>query len=234
MRPIPALLLNVVTVVVALLLYDQFRGDADNSGSSRASSGRAEVGDSIGIEERLRRIESRLAAIPAPEQRVDPPRTGEPDSSAELPAPVRETARTPREAERPTVDTPSTDAPTREEVAHFRRLQEAVRRESSVKANRDRINRQLDKVGINLTPAQREKIHYAWAAFEPRVGVIWTAIKTEAQSTADAGGTIDGKMFREQGIAQIQSEFAASLSEIVNHTADADAVAAALTARGGK
>ena len=129
---------------------------------------------------------------------------------------------------------PPPDVPTKAEVARFRKLQEAVRRENSVKANWDRINRQLDKVGVNLTPAQREKVHYAWADFEPRINGIWGEIKTQARTTIDAGGAIDGKALREQGSARIQSEFAASLAEVVNHPADADAIAAALTARGQK
>lgn len=241
MKLFQVLALNVATVVIALVVYDQMRSDDPRGSSDRAASSRTEVGNSIGLEDRLREIETKLAAIPEGRNRSwDAAPTNElaeaPTAGAQkdLPAPNREPeAANPRSNAQPTPGA-SADEPSKAELARFRKLQDAVRRENTVKKNWERINRQLDKAGVNLTPAQREQVHYAWAEFEPRITRIWGAIKTEARTTADAGGAVDGKALREQGSAQIQSEFAASLADIVNHQADAAAVAAALTARGGK
>ncbi|MHC4954128.1 MAG: hypothetical protein ACYTGZ_09575 [Planctomycetota bacterium] len=236
-------LINIATVVVALVAYDQFRGDAPGDSQERASTSRSNVAESVALEERLRALETRRSALRAGatvdaqfDERLEAleaalrgdkkrdmfsaPET-ESDSAQPIPDGVE-------------VPTSKQSDVTKEEVARFRQLQEAVRRENSVKKNWDRINKQLDKAGVNLTPVQRERVHHAWADFEPRIMRIWGDIKTQARATIEAGGEVDRKALGEQGDAQIQSEFAASLSGIVNHQADAEAVAAALTARGGK
>ena len=64
MKAVPVLLLNVTTVVVGLLVYDQLRGDDTGSSSERATSSRSEPGESIQLERRLQQIEAKLAALP--------------------------------------------------------------------------------------------------------------------------------------------------------------------------
>jgi hypothetical protein len=110
-------------------------------------------------------------------------------------------------------------------------VREAVQREDRIRKSHARFDQALDKLALTLTPRQREKIYAAHAAFEPRIGEIWGAIKAEAQETIAAGGTIDGQALRAQGGAQIQQEFAESISGIV-HPADAEAIAGAMLGRG--
>ncbi len=127
-----------------------------------------------------------------------------------------------------------TGVPTADDVRKFRTLQEAVRREDRVRANRKRIEGALDKLPLNLTKRQRARIHTAFAAFEPRVTEIWTEVKIQARATVEAGGEIDRGEIVASTTEVIQTEFAATLTDIVDHQSDAEAIAQALMPGGRK
>jgi len=237
MKPAPLVLVNLAVVVLALVVYDQIRGEGSPPSSSRATSQRSGVSDEIDIERRLRALEAKLAALPE-EKNWDAAVMRELEKARAAPAtkpdvPSDATDAAPIRDERTAAPAP-TGEPTEADLARFRKLRRAVQREDTIQKNRDRIDRRLDKSGVLLTPEQRENVHHAWAEFQPRVTAIWSGIKADAETVMAAGGQIDGKALREQGSAQIQSELAAALADTVNHQADAEAVATALTARGGK
>jgi len=235
MKLFQVLFLNVATVAIALVVYDQLQGDSSGSSTDRASSTRSADSGSLEIERRLRALEARSGSQPAARSSGAP--TGEvplPTSSAPtggLPAPIREREGGDANDE---ASAPIDKEPTEEDIRRFRQLQEAVRRQNAVKKNWERVDRALNKAGVNLTPKQRRQVHEAYADFEPRIMRICGEIKTQARATVEAGGEIDRAALGEQANAQIQTEFAATLTGIVNHQADAEAVATALTARGGK
>jgi len=238
MKLFQVILLNVATVTASLVVYDQLQSDAADSSTERASSGRSADSGSLEIERRLRALEARIGSQPtagskrstgAPAEEDPTPTESEPTGSQPAPSREREGGDANDESSA-SID----ESPAEEEILRFRQLQEAVRRQNAVKKNWERVDRAIDKAGVNLTPKQRRQVHEAYAAFEPRILRIWGDIKTQARATVEAGGQIDRATLGEQGNAQIQTELSQALSGIVNHQADAEAVATALTARGGK
>ena len=230
-------LLNLATVVVALVVYDQLQSDASPT-QGRASTSRSNVTDTVDLERRLSALEAdsraartesrasnRLDASEATEQEHATP--GDP-----APRKIPDAAK-PTKGERPSKPATS-DEPTREEVRRFRQLREAVRRQESVKRNWKRVSNALDKLPVNLTEEQRELVHYKYAAFEPRIRQIWGEVKGQAKKTAAAGGQVNREEIVTTATETMQTEFVETLSDIVPHQADAEAVAEALLPALGK
>ena len=137
-------------------------------------------------------------------------------------------------ASRPNADGVSGRVPSAAEVRKFRQLREAVRREDRAEKNKARVDAALEQAvhqphaGVNArrsTPRSRRS--------SPASRISGPRSKTQARATIAAGGEVDrGEIFTST-TALIQQEFAATLTGIVNHQADAEAVAAALMP-GGK
>ena len=239
MKLVHVLLINLATVAVVLVVYDQLRSDASDSSQERASRPRgidtaaldarlkmleaergaalSTAGDDSGIFERIAALEAVLGQ--RPETGAAPAMDRLPDETAPV---------DPRASMAPA------GVPTADDVRRFRTLQEAVRREDRVKANKKRIEGALDKLPLNLTKRQRARIHTAYAAFEPRVTEIWTEVKIQARATVEAGGEIDRGEIVASTTEVIQTEFAATLTDIVDHQSDAEAIAQALMPGGRK
>ena len=233
MKLVQIVLINLATVAVALVVYDQLQSDASGPSARRLQQSR--VNDTADLEQRLQALEAEFRRVPRAEgtdARVMPDEAArEHAAPGALPKPeqTQDEAR-PIERESPLA---SREEPSAKEVRKFRQLREAVRREDRVKKNKARVDGALKKLAINLTQSQRARIHTAFAAFEPRVGEIWTEVKTQAQQTIAAGGDVDRGEIVTSTTAIIQQEFAATLTGIVNHQADAEAIATALMP-GGK
>ena len=235
MKLVQVLLINLATVAAALVVYDQLRTEGSGPSRGRASP---RVTDTAALEGRLSALEAErhpsLRAEAGTDARVferlDELEAavwgGYAAATGGLPA----TNPTPDET-RPTDPPPSAaspDVPTAVDIRRFRQLREAVRREDSVKRNKARVDRALDKLSVRLTKRQRARIHVAFAAFEPRVKEIWTDVKDQAQKTIAAGGDVDRGEIVTSTTATIQQEFATTLTGIVDHPADAEAVAKTL------
>lgn len=234
MRLVQILLINLATVAVALVVYDQLRTEA--SGPSRERAG-SRVPDTATLERRIQVLEAerhpslradagtdarviqRLEELEAAVWGGYTAATAGPPAKAPTPDETRAT-----DGERP-APVASVDVPGAAEIRRFRQLREAVRREDSVKRNQARVDRALDKLSVRLTSKQRAGIHVAFAAFEPRVKEIWTEVKTQAQKTIADGGDVDRGEIVTTTTATIQQEFARTLTDIVDHQADAEAVA---------
>ena len=232
MKLFQIVLLNVVTVVIALVIYDQLRSETSSPSRERASTPRTAVADTADFERRLGALEADRVRAPAADSRVAdrvvaPPSPRGQAKPADVPAPEA----TPDKPRAPASS--ADDMPTKSEVRRFRKLQEAVRRENAVKKNRAHVDRALRKLSINLTPKQRDQVHHAYAAFQPQVTRIWTEVKTQARETIAAGGVVDRRAIVPSTQARIQTEFAATLGSIFGHPADAEAVSEALMSGGG-
>lgn len=234
MKLLPFLLLNLATVGVGILAYDQLRAEKPQSTVvESARSGTAALEPRVEALEAERRptlggmgIDPRvLARLDALEEQL-----GSRAEVTEDAAGVTVADNPSREG--PTAPRASPDEPGEAELSRWRRVRDAVRRQDTIRKSRARFDKALDELSINLTPRQREKIYAVRATFEPRIHAIWGEVKAQAQETVAAGGTIDGQALRAQGAAQIQQEFAETITGIV-HQADAEAVAGAML-RGGK
>ncbi|MHC4819591.1 MAG: hypothetical protein ACYTF8_16220 [Planctomycetota bacterium] len=232
MKLVQVLLINVATVAVALVVYDQLRTEA--SGPSRERTG-PRVADTAALDQRLAALEAerhpslraeggtdarvfeRLDELEAAVWGGYAAAAGDPTAKETTPT---DGAKSPPVA--------VSDAPSAREILRFRQVREAVRREDSVQRNKARVDRALDKLSVRLTNGQRARIHVAFAAFEPRVKEIWTDVKTQAQQTIAAGGEVDRGEIVTSTTATIQQEFAKTITEIVDHPADAEAVAKTL------
>ena len=239
MKLIHVLLLNVVTVAVALVVYDQLSSESPGSPQERAS--RPSGIDTAALDARLQALEAervvlstagdnsgifkRLAALEAA--------LGQSPGTDAAPAMDRLPDKT-TPADDPPGSMASAGVPSADDVRRFRQLQEAVRREDRVRANKKRIEGALDKLPLNLTKRQRARIHTAYAAFEPRVTEIWTEVKIQARATIEAGGEVDRGEIVASTTEVIQTEFAATLTDIVDHQSDAEAIAQALMPGGRK
>ena len=235
MKPAQVLLLNLVVVVVALVIYDQVRGGAPGASQERSSAARSRGLDDAAVEERLAsleagRRESVALADPHLLDRLDALEAAVQGAAASDGLPAGEQTLLSEEVMES--DLPSSQAtaelPSPMEIRRFRDLQEAVRREDSIKRNKARVDGTLSKLPFRLTKRQRTKIHYAFAAFEPRVDEIWTEVKAQAQATIAAGGEVSRAEIVPKTMAVIQQEFAQTLAGIVDRPADADAIATAL------
>ena len=234
MKPVQVLLLNVAIVSVALVVYDQLRSEPTSQ--RRASASRSD--NTAELEARLSVLEAKsraLRAAPRASSRLDAPAASEDGNAAPADAAPKKTpdGAKPTRGERPSKAATS-DEPTKEEVRRFRRLREAVRRQESVKRNWKRVSNALDKLPVNLTEEQRELVHYKYAAFEPRIRQIWGEVKGQAKKTAAAGGQVNREEIVTTATDTMQTEFVETLSEIVPHQADAEAVAEALLPALGK
>ena len=237
MKLVQVLLLNIATVAIALVAYDQLRSEANGPTRERA---RPHVPDTAVLEQRLQTLEAerplaRAAAGTGARvfERLDELEAavwggyaaGNAGQPAAEPAPDETN---PTEGETPAAPGAFSDIPGAREIRRFRQLREAVRREDSVKRNKARVDRALDKLSVRLTERQRARVHVAFAAFEPRVKEIWTDVKTQAQQTIAAGGEVDRGEIVATTTATIQQEFAQTLTDVVDHHADAEAVAKTL------
>lgn len=234
MKALPLLLLNVAMVASGIVVYDQVvrRPDAP---ARAVESPRVDVD---ALEQRLEALETdREPALRGPDlnplifERLD---TLEEALRAET-AVAPPAAKASGEAAPGSYDPGAVEAmqpdPAPEEVARWRRVRDAVQRQDKIDRNRERLNRALNKLSINLTPRQRDKIHVAYAAFEPRVREIWTEAKSAAQATIAEGGQVDRATVVSETTSLVQQEFAETLTGIVHH-ADAEAVAEAMLAKG--
>jgi len=123
------------------------------------------------------------------------------------------------------------DEPTKSEIARFRRLAAAVRKEDTLRKNVRRVDRLLDALPINLSDEQRDGVHSRWASFQPRIREIWGEAKQEAQRTSAAGDEVDTDALVADTQAVIQNEFAGLLGGLIA-PAESATIAEALTARG--
>lgn len=235
MKLVQVFFLNIVIVVVALVVYDQVRGGAPNASQERSATSRSRAVEDVALEERLAlleagRRESAALADPHLFDRLEALEAAVQGAAAADGLPAGE--QTPESRAGMESDSPSSQAtaelPSPMEIRRFRDLQEAVRREDSIKRNKARVDGALSKLPFRLTKRQRTKIHYAFAAFEPRVDEIWTEVKAQAQATIAAGGEVSRAEIVPKTMAVIQQEFAQTLTGIVDRPADADAIATAL------
>lgn len=227
MKPIPAVLVNLAVVGVALFAYDHVR---DEPGAGHVAPEPPDIGALI------RRIETLEAqgrpllrapdAVPTLHERLDALESAvalldATAGSASEPIPASKDASVRVRAQ--------DDEPTPEAIERFRKLRDAARRADRREKSRARIDKMLDTLALNLSDEQRERIHDAQVAFEPRVRQIWTEAKQEATQILENGGTIDsGDVVRDTQV-RIRDEFASSLTSIVSQ-ADAEAIAQALHA----
>lgn len=237
MKVLAVILLNLATVVSALVVYDQVRRAppppsvvaANDAAEIAALAERIEAledeqGVSLGgtgvdprLLGRLRALEEAVSLSGTPEERPDAvPRARNAESPPVAADPI-DGASSPAEAA----------GPTRDDIRRWRRLRQAVQREDHLRRNRARFDQALTELPFSLTPEQRSKVYEAHARFEPRIGKIWGEIRAQAYETLAAGGTIDRQGLAAQGKAQVQQEFAEAISDIV-HAADAEAVAKAM------
>lgn len=219
------LLLNVVTIVLALVIYDQVREESSKGAQDRASRTRA--GGSADVERRLLALETRIGSSPDTKlaifERLHALETAMDQQATRTDgAPLIEATAIERAAPA------ATDKPSEADVDRFLQLRDAARRRDSIKKNWDRIEKALGKVSLNLTQKQRTQVHAAYAEFQPRVTQIWIEVKQDARATVEAGGEIDREGIYTSTITQIQQEFAASLSGVIDHEGDAAAIATAL------
>ncbi|MHC4940120.1 MAG: hypothetical protein ACYTHK_14215 [Planctomycetota bacterium] len=209
----PVLLLNLLTVAIALVVYDQVRSEPvkDRGAPTRG-------GGSASLERRVLELETRS---PQTNDAVLE-RLGRLESSmnrSQVPMveakPIERATAMPQE-------------PTEDEVDRFIRLRDAAHERDRVKRNWARVEKALGKISVSLTRRQREQVHTAYARFQPRVNQIWGAAKDQARETIESGGEIDKEEFVTSTTARIQQEFAGTLHGIVRHQGDAEAIAAAL------
>jgi hypothetical protein len=235
MKPARILLINLAAVVVGLVVYDQLRGGV--SSKERAPVVRSSVADPAVLEQRIEALEAERAPMPAAVQidarileRLEALEAAVSGSTASEAPPAAERASgETRPAQERGPASPSTASdPSAEDIRGFRELREAVRREDSIKRNRTWVDGALDKLPLRLTKKQRQRVHAAFAAFEPRVDEIWTEVKTQARETIAAGGEVDRGEIVASTTATVQQEFAKTLTDVVDHPADAEAIAAAL------
>jgi hypothetical protein len=233
MRLVPILLINLATVVVALVVYDQVRGKTYRSSQGRASTPRSQVIDATAIGQRLDALEAERSPppwSPGTDAGLDGSDESELGNAASGSLAAKDP--TPAEATPTEVEPPAAAAysyvPRADDIRRFRQLREAVRREDSIEKNRARVDGALNKLSLRLTKTQRSKIHHAFAAVEPRVTRIWIDAKTQAQKTIAAGGEVDRGEIVTSTTAVIQQEFANTLTAIVDHPADAEEIAKSL------
>jgi len=232
MKLLPLLLLQLATVGVALLVYDQLRHDPPPSTPAVESDGI----DAPALERRLQALEASrrpsltatgtdprlLERLEALEAAIETP-PGTAGQGTETP---ERTGRAPAEDALPS-PTAFADEPSARDVQGFRKLQAAAKQQERLERNRKRVDGALDKLSLRLSKNQRAKIHTAFSTFQPRVAQIWSEVKTEAQKTIAAGGDINRGELVASTTARIQQEFATSLDGIVS-SADAETVAATL------
>lgn len=227
MKLLPFFLLNVVTVVAAIWIYDEMR--TGDEGAAAPVLTRDE--GNAAFEERLAALEAARrpmlqAAAPDPRlvarleqlERVlaeRPPAAGEATTSAEDAAPVA----------RPTLPSPDGETlPSPEEVERFRKLQAASRRAERLQREQARITAALASVPVNLTDTQRTKLLAAHVDFEIRRNEIWGVAKTRA---SEAGDGIDWPTIIAETQQVVRREFVQRINTFLPQ-GDAELVAAAL------
>ncbi|MHC5010503.1 MAG: hypothetical protein ACYTG6_06055 [Planctomycetota bacterium] len=228
MKFLPVLLLNVVTVAVAILAYDHLRSDVGRPG---------EEADDVALDPVA--IERRLAALEAEQQPVLQGEGSEAVILRRLDALERRLQLLGEAVGAPGLSAGATDpgsshpedplfegvedlAP--EEVERFRRLQEAARRQDRIQRNQVRVNQAIDGTGVPLTPDQRGQLLEAYVEFEPRRIQIWGEAKARGQEVAGEAGW--DSIIRETNLL-IQREFTDRISGFL-HQADAERIAEAL------
>ncbi|MEE8104669.1 MAG: hypothetical protein V3T86_03945, partial [Planctomycetota bacterium] len=226
MKLFQILLLNVVTVALALLIYDSMQDDAPAASQVRSSSERSADLPAIDLEPRLRALEAQSLAAPEDldlgfEERLAA--LEEALQGADAPEPRSEDGEPiePRATVKP-------GQPTEVEINRFRLVRDAVHREDRAKKVQAKVDGALKKLSIPLTERQRKRIHVAFADFQPRVDEIWTEVKTQARATAAAGGQVNRGEIVTSTMVRISTEFAGKLTDVVPNATDAQAVADAL------
>lgn len=230
---LPAVIaLNLVTVLLALLAYDALRAPPETivvGGEEPAEV--APVKDDDHLERRVDALEQGHKRVPRTVP-TDPALLARLDAlEAQLADRSEARAATVGAESPPTIDPVVPDEPTAAEIQWFRDLQAAVKRDDLVKRNRARIDKVLDGLPVNLTDAERDAVHEAYAAFQPRVNEIWTEVKMEAEQVAKSGGTIDRRTIVEDTQQVIAAELTEVLGEVVQAT-DAATISNALVNRG--
>ncbi len=234
MKAIPLVLLSLATATVAIVAYDQLQAEPEPRQA-------ADVGNDAELLQRLDDLEadrrrsrrggaveaSILERLRALETSSRPPPAAAADPRAPDPVP----AATPS----PLDDLPNQmiagGEPTAGEIREFRRLQDAVRREDTIRKLEERVDKQLASLPVNLTDAQRERVTGAFADFRPRIGELWGEARAQAKETVAAGGQVDRATIVADTTALIQQEFAATLEGVVA-SGDAEMIAAALLSQG--
>ena len=232
MKLVQVLFINVATVAVALVVYDRLRGKESGPSHRRTSMPRSHIPDTAALEVRLAALEAErrpsLWAAGTDSRVFERPDAPEETERDHAPAAEQTPDETRPAKKEPRASMASRDIPTTDEVRKFRQLREAARRQDAVERNKARVDKALDKLSLHLTKRQRTRIHTAFAAFEPRVKVIWTEVKTQAQETIAAGGDVDRGEIVSSTTAVIQQEFAKTLTDIVDNPPDAETIAKTL------
>ncbi len=230
MKYIPFLLINLATVAIGIAIYDHYRDSDQDTPTTNAHVNESD----------LRGVEKRLAALEAEQT----PMLHAPDSlpgikkrllalESKLHQAKNEPSVATSESNSTAASSPSGQPfasrfePTAEDVRRFRQLQEAVKRDERVQRHRARVNKTLDKLGLNLSIKQREDVAQKLADFGKRSNEIWDEVKSQARETMESGGTIDKMELMNTTYATLRTEFAVSLEGIVP-VADAESIAAAL------
>ena len=205
------LLLNLATVTVALVVYDQLRDEEARPAAERSST-RARAPDYDEMELRLAALEVRRRSSrkTAPDAAILE-RLAAIEASLNGDAAPAKYPSADKRLDTPAASKVPAEGTSAEEIRDFRRLREAVRREDTVKKNKERVESALNQLSINLTSAQRTKIHFAHAAFEPQITRIWGEVKMQARETIASGGEVDRQEIMTSTQARIQQEFAATV-----------------------
>ena len=223
MRLLPVLLINLVTVAVAIVAYDQLRGPEPTGLLSAEARGDADAD-----------LAARVTALEAARQpmlKADGPHrlVERLDRLEEAVRALRSGAAQPAVApeEDGSVGRPQEDArdvgesPGVEDVERFRQLQAASRRLERMKREEMRVGKVLDGLGVRLSGEQRRRLLEAHVDFEERRNEIWTSVKTQAAPDTDWPTVIA------QTQQVVRGEFVQRISSFLP-AGDAEQIAAAL------
>ena len=238
MKLLPVLLLNVLTVGAGIVIYDQVKSGDARSGDDYQMLG-GESGD----------LESRVAALER-RSRDNAPML-QSDGGANLAARIDELEK--RLEKAPTVvvneaveDAPRTaastgsplpamadiDEPTAEDVAKYRKLQEAARQQERMERERQRIEDTLARLEIDLSDNQKDKLATAYTDFQQRRQEVFRSAMTKAREARDAGGEANWGEVMTEARNTVQEEFTVKISSFIPD-ADAQKISESLNSRGG-
>ena len=239
MKLLPILLLNVVTVGAGIFIYDQVRTDS----ADPTEYGVLDADDSA--------LEKRVAALERRAQDNAPMLTSD-GGNANLVARLDELERKferaptavveesedeqPRTASNAGSALPSLDnvaEPTPEDVAKYRKLQEAAREAERLERERRRIDETLTRLEINLSDVQKDKLAQAFTSFQDRRREVFSSVRTKANEIRESGGEPDWRQLMTEAQTTAQNEFTIKISSFIPE-ADAQKISEGLNTRGGR
>lgn len=213
MKLLPILLMNVVLVTGGIVIYDQIRSDApettyvtNDKGPDLLPPGpeAGRPGDpppllrAQGVDPRLlarlEALEKRLNVEPAGP--ADTPTEGETEAPGGMAAPEL-----PIDEEKPSEDS----------VRRFKRMMEAAQQMQRDERERERLQRTLERLELNLSEEQTDKLFSATREYRRKIGDVWrTAFR------GNQGG--DREQMREaarQGMETVREEFAVTINKFL-------------------